>query len=220
EEFNSFIKDILKLNGFKSHYEVIDGFIREYERHIKLKYQRATNLDVDKKLMDVINDSTSDMKIIWGDCLKVLKKMDSESIHLMVTSPPYYNAREYSQWDNLYEYLNQMKSIITECYRVIDNHRVFVFNVGDIFDNDNLVTRSVWGKRRLPLGTYFIKIFEDCGFTFVDDFIWDKGEVQTERHKSAGTPYPFYQYPANSFATIAEVKLPANGSKTFSPTYV
>lgn len=120
----------------------------------------------------------------------------------MVTSPPYYNAREYSQWDNLNRYLEDMKEIIKECYRVLDNHHVFVFNVGDIFDNDNLVVKSVWGKRRLPLGAYFTKLFEDCGFTFVDDFIWDKGEVQSERHKNGKTPFPFYQYPMNCYEHI------------------
>ena len=40
-----------------------------------------------------------------------------------------------------------------------------------IFDNDNLTIKSTWGKRRLPLGAYFINIFE-CGFTFVDDPIY------------------------------------------------
>jgi DNA modification methylase len=92
-----------------------------------------------------------------------------------------------------------MKKIIKQCYRVLDNHRVFVFNVGDIFDNDNLYTTSVWGKRRLPLGAYFIQLFEKVGFTFVDDIIWDKGEVQSERHKNGDRPYPFYQYPMNCY---------------------
>lgn len=100
------------------------------------------------------------------------------------------------------DYLDDMKKILTEAYRVLDNHRVFVFNIGDIFDNDNLKTRSVWGSRRLPLGAYFIKIFEEIGFTFVDDFIWDKGEVQSERHKHGDKPYPFYQYPMNCYEHI------------------
>jgi DNA modification methylase len=120
----------------------------------------------------------------------------------MVTSPPYYNAREYSHWKNLDKYFDDMKKIIKECYRVLDNHRVFIFNVGDIFDNDNLYTSSVWGKRRLPLGAYFINLFEKIGFTFVDDIIWDKGEVQSERHKNGARPYPFYQYPMNCYEHI------------------
>lgn len=128
--------------------------------------------------------------------------MKSESVHLMVTSPPYYNARDYSHWNNLNDYLEDMRKIIREAYRVLDNHRVFVLNVGDIFDNDNLFTKSVWGKRRIPLGAYFIKIFEEEGFTFVDDFIWDKGEVQSERQKNGNKPYPFYQYPMNCYEHI------------------
>ena len=128
--------------------------------------------------------------------------MDSESIQLMVTSPPYYNARDYSQWKNIDEYLDDMKDIIKETWRVLDNHRVWVFNVGDIFDNPNTKTTSVWGKQRIPLGAYFIQIFEDIGFTFVDDFIWDKGEVQSQRQKNADNPYPMYQYPINAYEHI------------------
>ncbi len=154
------------------------------------------------ELTNFLEKKDDGIKIVWGDCLDVLKSMKSESIHVMVTSPPYYNARKYSHWKNLNEYLDNMHLIIRESYRVLDNHRVFVFNVGDIFDNDNLTTKSTWGKRRLPLGAYFIKIFEEEGFTFVDDFIWDKGEVQTQRHKNGSKPYPFYQYPVNCYEHI------------------
>ncbi len=95
-----------------------------------------------------------------------------------------------------------MKLIIKESYRVLDNHRPFVFNVGDIFDNDHRHTRSSWGKRRIPLGAYFTRIFEEVGFQFVDDFIWDKGEVESQRHKNANNPYPLYQYPINCYEHI------------------
>jgi len=177
---------------------VIQKFSEIYCDLIKKKF-RSEYKNANKELTDFINKQDSGIKIIWGDCYKVLKGMESESIQLMVTSPPYYNAREYSQWNNLDEYLQDMRMIIKESYRVLDNHRVWIWNVGDIFDNDNLSVKSVWGKRRLPLGAYFIKIFEEEGFTFVDDFIWDKGEVQSERHKNGNNPYPFYQYPANCY---------------------
>lgn len=144
----------------------------------------------------------SSQKILWGDCLEVLKAMKSESIGAMVTSPPYYNAREYAQYKNLQEYLDFMEEVLKECYRVLDNHRVFVFNVGDVFDNDNLFSTSTWGKRRLPLGAYFITLFEKVGFTFVDDIIWDKGQVQSQRHKNGDKPYPYYQYPMNCYEHI------------------
>jgi len=199
KEYNN-LKNKLKNKNFKSNSEYVELFINEYTQQIKKKYQSEHKSE--PKLSKFLEDKKDNLKIIWGDCLNVLKKMKSESIHLMVTSPPYYNAREYSQWENLNDYIEDMREIIKESYRVLDNHRVWVFNVGDIFGNPNTKTKSVWGKQRIPLGAYFTKIFEEEGFTFVDDFIWDKGEPQSERNKNAGKPYPMYQYPLNCYEHI------------------
>lgn len=183
--------------------EIVQIFSREYLSIIKDIFRKKTRtIDYDQKIDDFVNKDNERIKIIWGNCLDVLRKMETESIQLMVTSPPYYNARDYSNWKNLKLYLNDMEEIIKESYRVLDNHRLWVFNVGDIFDNDNLVTGSVWGKRRIPLGTYFINIFEDAGFEFVDDIIWDKGEVESKRHMNNGINYPLYQYPLNCYEHI------------------
>lgn len=199
KEYKEFLNRVNFIYKFKSKKEIIKAFNKTYYDFMKQSYQKQYKYN--EKLDIFINDKTS-KKIIWGDCFKTLKKMKSESIACMVTSPPYYNAREYAKWDNLNTYFADMKKILKECYRVLDNHRVFIFNVGDIFDNDNLFTTSTWGKRRLPLGAYFINLFEKVGFTFVDDIIWDKGEVQSQRHKNGDKPYPFYQYPMNCYEHI------------------
>ena len=178
----------------------ISEFIRIYYETVKQIHQ--SDYAHDEKLDSFLNSEQHKLKMLWGSCLDLMRGMKSESIQLMVTSPPYYNARDYSQWHNLDEYLNDMKEIIQECYRVLENHRPFVFNVGDIYDNDNLHTRSSWGKRRIPLGAYFTSIFEEVGFRFVDDFIWDKGEVQSQRHKNGDNPFPLYQYPVNCYEHI------------------
>ena len=201
ERYEEFLNAVEPIKKNLNHKKIIQEFSDKYIQFVKEDYQ-AQYKNINERLLKFVESQDDCIKIIWGDCLQVLKGMKSESIHGMVTSPPYYNAREYSQWKNLNEYLQDMRAIIRESYRVLDNHRVFIFNVGDIFDNDNLTTTSVWGKRRLPLGSYFTKIFEEEGFTFVDDFIWDKGEVQSERHKSGDKPYPFYQYPANCYEHI------------------
>ena len=197
----SFLKDNLKKKKIKKPEECVSFFVDTYTSIIKKKYQSEYK-NVNKKLEKFLNEKDSNLKIDWGDCLNTLKKMNSESVQLMVTSPPYYNARDYSQWKDIKDYLDDMREIIKETFRVLDNHRVWVFNVGDIFDNPKTKTKSVWGKQRIPLGAYFINIFEEEGFTFVDDFIWDKGEPQSERNKNKSNPYPMYQYPLNCYEHI------------------
>lgn len=177
----------------------IYNFIYSYLNGIKMIHQDYKNFNY-----TVYNNiiSNNKIKILWGNCLDRLKEFPNESVGLMCTSPPYYNARDYSIWPNLDEYLNFMTLVIKECYRILDNHRVFVFNISDVVDNDNLNDIKCWGERKIPLPSYFVKIFEECGFTYVDDIIWDKGEVQSSRHKNKSTPYPFYQYPINCYEHI------------------
>lgn len=202
QAFHKRIEHIFTLSNTK---EIIAEFEKTYYAFVKECYQSKYQYDTTlEHFLHSVNSSEpkSNAKIIWGDCLASLKLMKSESVGAMVTSPPYYNARDYAQYKNLSEYLDTMEAILRECWRVLDNHRVFVFNVGDIFDNDNLFTTSTWGKRRLPLGAYFITLFEKVGFSFVDDIIWDKGQVQSQRHKNGDKPYPYYQYPMNCYEHI------------------
>ena len=198
--------DVQKLHHYPTDWkylspnDVVKQFSIVYRDVVKKRHQASYLVSSD--LTDFISLNTGKIKALWGDCLDVLKNLKNESVHLMVTSPPYYNARDYSHWDNLDMYLADMEKVITESYRVLDNHRAFVFNVGDITGNDNRHTKSVWGSRKIPLGAYFVNIFEKAGFKYIDDFIWDKGEVESQRHKNSETPYPLYQYPINCYEHI------------------
>jgi len=186
-----------KENNPKNIYDFIDA----YRNVIKQKLNIETSF-TNYELVTRITNNPTNIKIVWGNCLDNLKKMPSESVGHIVTSPPYYNAREYSTWANLKEYLDNMREIIQECYRVLDNHRVFVFNISDVVDNDKMDKINAFGNRKIPLPAYFIVMFEECGFTFVDDIIWDKGEVQSSRHKNGNKPFPFFQYPCNCYEHI------------------
>lgn len=138
-------------------------------------------------------------RLIHGDSKKILKHFPDNSIHLAVTSPPYFNAREYSQWSNLQSYLDDMKETFLEVFRVLDNHRIFVLNVGDV---NCQLGKQPWTKRRVPLGALFTVMCQEIGFEYVDDYVWDKGEPQSFRHMSNGRGFPFYHYPVNSFEHI------------------
>jgi DNA modification methylase len=200
DSYNEIISFIENLDYTKSNREILNKFGVKYKNLLK-KDKRIVE-DFDSDLFDNTINNNGKVKIYWGNCLDYMKNLPSESIQMMVTSPPYYNARAYSHWENLNLYLEDMRIIIRESFRVLENHRAFVWNVGDIFDNDRLKTTSVWGKRRIPLSAYFIKIFEEEGFTFVDDIIWDKGEVESKRHMNGGKNVPFYQYPLNCYEHI------------------
>ena len=119
-------------------------------------------------------------------------------INNMVTSPPYYNAREYSQWKNLFNYLSDMFNVNLKAHDSLIEGGIFFYNIGDIFDNENVI-KSKMGEKRIPLGAYAILIFEKAGFETLDDIIWHKGEPQSNRHKNDGNYTPYYQRPANCY---------------------
>lgn len=146
--------------------------------------------------------------IILGDAFISLSSFKDNSIHNMVTSPPYYNAREYSQWSNLHHYLHDMYNIVSKCKDKLISGGVFLYNIGDIFDNDKLVVKSKMGDKRIPLGAYTIFIFEKAGFNILDNLIWYKGEPQSNRHKNDGNYSPYYQRPANCYEHMFIFKTP------------
>ena len=132
------------------------------------------------------------------DCLDGLRQLGENSIDLIVTSPPYYNARDYSQWESVDDYMADMKEIFSMAYNCMKNHHYIIVNVGDVIGQ---VGKAKWSTRKLPLGAMFTMMLEEIGFEFVDDYIWDKGEPQSKRHLG-NPPYPFYQYPVNCYEHI------------------
>jgi len=142
------------------------------------------------------------------NCITFLSELTDNVIDNMITSPPYYNAREYSTWKNLYNYLNDMYKITKLSYDKLKDGGIFFYNIGDIFDNPNTVVKSTMGNKRVPLGAYMILVFQKAGFELLDNIIWDKGETQSNRHKNDGNYTPYYQRPANCYEHIFIFKKP------------
>ena len=138
------------------------------------------------------------MHLYNDDSLIVLRTLPDNSVDTCVTSPPYYNAREYSQYESVEDYMSKMKDIFVEVFRVIKNHHNIVVNVGDVTCQVGTTKDTV---RKLPLGAMFTMMLQDIGFQYIDDYIWDKGEVQSNRQKG-NPPYPYYQYPINCYEHI------------------
>lgn len=109
-----------------------------------------------------------------GDSEELLKELPDNSIDLVFTSPPYYNAKpEYSEYLSYDEYLLKMKKIIHECGRVLNEGRFFVLNVSPV-----LIRRASRSEasKRIAVPFDFHRLFIEEGFEFVDDIIWEKPE--------------------------------------------
>lgn len=141
-------------------------------------------------------------KIFCGDSLDVLRQLPENSTDGAVTSPPYYNAKSYSQWPNIYCYLYDMYNINTEIYRVLKPGAVYLYNIFDYFDNENNVALSAMGNKRMILGAYMIDMFERIGFKICGNIIWNKGEIQGNRNFNQGNMTPYYQAPLNCWEHI------------------
>lgn len=207
-EENKIIEDITLQNKRQFTQKNIDNFLPLKE--IDNVYEKFFNNDLFQYIFyknDIVNqevklnisNQNNIIKILNGDCLNILSNLKSNSIHNMVTSPPYYNAREYSQWQNLFTYLTDMYNMALHSYNVLDDGGVYFFNIGDIFDNPKTIVKSKMGERRVPLGAYTILLFQKAGFELLDNIIWYKGETQSNRHKNDGNYTPFYQKPANCY---------------------
>lgn len=111
------------------------------------------------------------IQLLQGDCLEKMKDIPDGSIDLTVTSPPYFNAREYSRYDSVGEYMRQMKSIFSGVFEKTKESRMCVVNISPI-----LVEREKRSKQsyRIPLPFYFVPMMEDVGFEFLEDIIWVK----------------------------------------------
>lgn len=109
-----------------------------------------------------------------GDSELLLQETPNESVDLVFTSPPYYNARpEYSEYLTYEEYLLKIRSIIHQSHRILNEGRFFVMNISPV-----LIRRASRNEasRRIAVPFDFHRLFIEEGFEFIDDIHWEKPE--------------------------------------------
>lgn len=104
-------------------------------------------------------------------CNETMKQMGRNTIDLIVTSPPYFNARDYSQYKSVQDYMAQMRVVFTNAYEVLKESRMCIVNISPV-----LVEREKRSKQsyRIPLPFYYVPMMEEIGFEFLEDIIWVK----------------------------------------------
>lgn len=152
----------------------------------------------------------NNIEIYNGDSTVVLENMKDENIDAAVTSPPYYNAKEYSQWDNIYCYLFDMYNNACAVYDSLKPGATYLYNIFDYFDNENNIVFSAMGKKRMILGAYIIFLFQKAGFQLTGNTIWYKGHIQGNRSFNQGNTFPYYQAPLNCYEHIFQFIKPGD----------
>lgn len=80
-----------------------------------------------------------------GDSLTVLQRIPDRSVNLVLTSPPYYQQRDYGvdgaigNEDSLDEYVERLLSVFAECVRILTEDGHIVFNLGDKYMDGSLL---------------------------------------------------------------------------------
>jgi len=100
--------------------------------------------------------------IINRSCEQMLEIPDN-SLHLMITSPPYNVSKEYDNDLSLNEYLNLLKTAFKETYRVLVNGGRACINVANL-----------GRKPYIPLSDYISKMMIDIGYNMRGEIIWNK----------------------------------------------
>ncbi len=150
----------------------------------------------------------SGLRVYQGDSAEVLQSIESNCIDAAVTSPPYFNAREYSQWQNIYCYLWDMKAVNEQVFRLLKSGSLYFFNIFDYFDNERSIVFSAMGQKRMILSAYFTDLFRRIGFECLGNIVWDKGEIEGKRAFNAGNFSPYYQSPFNCWEHVLVFRKP------------
>jgi len=93
-----------------------------------------------------------------------MKEIPDNSVHLMVTSPPYNVTKEYDQDLSLEEYLQLLRNVFTETYRVLVYGGRACINVANL-----------GRKPYIPLSDYISQMMTEIGYLMRGEIIWHKG---------------------------------------------
>ncbi|MEO0092332.1 MAG: DNA methyltransferase [candidate division WOR-3 bacterium] len=141
----------------------------------KVKEKQLAYLNIDSyQLEQIIN------KIICGDAAEVMKRIPSNSIDLVITSPPYYKQRVYAgigigNEKSVDEYIEKLIEIFKECVRVAKATASIVFNIGDKYENGNLL---------LVPYRFALEALKQTEVTLINEITWVKSNPTPKQDKT------------------------------------
>ena len=109
--------------------------------------------------------------VVCADVCAVLNAIPTASVHLTFTSPPYYNARDYTVFESYEAYLEFLVTVFAETHRVTKEGRFFVLNTSPVIVPR--ISRAHASKRyAIPYDIH--PRLTEIGWEFIDDITWVK----------------------------------------------
>ena len=120
--------------------------------------------------------------VVLGDVRDVLNEIPDESFHLTFTSPPYYNARDYSIYPSYKAYLKVLQEVFALTYDKTKEGRFLIVNTSPV-----IVPRisRQYSSKRYPIPFDIHNFLISMGWEFIDDIIWVKPEASV-KNRNAG----------------------------------
>jgi len=120
--------------------------------------------------------------VVNGDVREILRAVPEDSIHLTFTSPPYYNARDYSIYPSYKAYLQFLADVFEKVHKATKEGRFFILNTSPIIIPR--VSRS-HSSKRYPIPFDIHPFLVEMGWEFIDDIVWLKPEASV-KNRNAG----------------------------------
>ena len=137
------------------------------ESHNSKKFYNSklfTDFEVDKNVEYVENEiPKDDLDRFYCKSSEVMEEIPDNSVHLMITSPPYNVGKEYENELTLDEYSQLLSGVFSEVYRKLVTGGRVCINIANI-----------GRKPYIPLHAMIIEIMLDIGFLMRGEIIWDK----------------------------------------------
>jgi DNA modification methylase len=117
-------------------------------------------------------------KIYNENCLNTMSKMQEKFIQCIITSPPYFNLRDYGSKDQIgiensfFDYLNNLLEVFTNAYRVLKDDGILFVNIGDTYTSKKV--GNIKRKTLIGIPDRFKIMMIDNGWICRNDIIWHK----------------------------------------------
>ncbi|HMN22994.1 MAG TPA: site-specific DNA-methyltransferase [Ignavibacteriaceae bacterium] len=129
-----------------------------------MQKEKLNMMKAKEPLFEYISSDISH-KIVNGDSLSVLKKLENGKFDLIITSPPYNIGKSYETKTSIEKYLGTQEEIINELVRTLSDKGNLCWQVGNYVHKGEV----------FPLDIYYYQIFKKLGMKLRNRIIWHFG---------------------------------------------